>query len=158
MATAEVYVKWSNMGDGDRARGGWAKKGDGLAAGGGAAGIIALGNHAERQAWKDAWGNQNHNNIRAYVAGSIANHANDTFEIKFWLDQQVCPACQKWMLIDVIAQAKLLKELHQGLIYKIYVEVQAHDGTHRIPLGRETVWPVTVGNKATYAELPDVYV
>lgn len=153
MATAEVYVKWSNQGDGNRGAGAWGLFGQGQALG--AHGIVALNQHAERSAWKDAWGG--HNNIRTYVAANRARFAGARLQVKFWVDQQICPSCQKWLLIDVIAHLKQLSQANAGLIVELYAEVRFAGATNRVRVQRQTVWPVTVGHTAVYANLPDVY-
>lgn len=151
MATAEVYYKWSNQEDGARHRGGWSRAADANAQGNN--GIVALNQHAERQAWAAAWGH-----IRLHVAVHIAQHAGDTFQVKFWVDQQICPSCQKWMLIDVVSNLKLLPWTHTGLGgVQLFAEVLFAGATQRVRVQRSKIWPVEVGFIARYEDLPDQY-
>jgi hypothetical protein len=151
MANAEIYCKWSNQNDGNRGSAGWGGPyGRGAAGGGG--GIVALRNHAERVAWKEAWPE-----IRQLVDDTIDNHEGHAFQVKIWLDQQVCPSCQKWMIIDVISHLKQLQHKYPKLRVELYAEVLRAGVTHRVRVQRSTLWPVNVGNKATYADLPVNY-
>lgn len=153
MATAEVYVKWSTQGDGNRGAGAWGLFGQGAAHG--AHGIVALNQHAERIAWGQAW--SGHNNIRTHVANTIGHFPGARLQVKFWVDQQICPSCQKWLIIDVIAHLKQLSRANPGLIVELYAEVRSVGATTRVRVQRQTVWPVTVGHTAVYANLPQVY-
>jgi hypothetical protein len=151
MANAEVYCKWSNQGDGNRAAGGWGFQGHAVAAFGGG-GIIALTMHAERVAWRTAWPA-----IKAYVTAHINNFAGTRFQVKFWVDQQICPTCQKWLVVDVISPLKQLAQAHQGLIVELYAEVLFAGATNRVRVQRSTVWPMQIGNVAQYELMPDNY-
>jgi hypothetical protein len=151
MANAEVYCKWSNQGEGNRQAGGWGLHGSATAAFGGG-GIIALNNHAERAAWRTAWPA-----IKTYVANSIGNFPGARLQVKFWVDQQICPTCQKWLIIDVIGHLKQLTQTHRGLIVELYAEVIFAGVTRRVKVQRTTVWPVEIGNLATYDLLPMNY-
>jgi len=151
MASAEVYCKWANQGEGVRGGGAWSLRANALAAGGGG-GIIALNMHAERVAWRTAWPA-----IKAYVGQSIAGFPGQHLQVKFWVDQQICPSCQKWLIIDVIAHLKQLTQAHAGLIVELYAEVLFAGATRKVQVKRSTQWPVEIGNKATYDELPVIY-
>jgi hypothetical protein len=151
MARAEVYGKWSTQGEGRRGSGGWSLFGTGLAAGGGG-GIIALNQHAERVAWKEAWGD-----IRTRVASTRASFGGAKYQVKFWVDQQICPSCQKWLIIDVISHLKQLSQQNGGLSVELHAEVLFAGVTRSVRVQRSTVWPVSIGHTANYADLPDVY-
>ena len=135
MANAEVYVKWANQGDGNRAQGGWSLRGSGAAMG--ADGLVALNMHAERRAWKEAWGHNQPTNLRTYVTSTRANFPHQRLHVKFWVDQQICPSCQKWLLVDVIAHLKELSRLNPGLIVELYAEVFFAGATKRVRVHRE---------------------
>jgi hypothetical protein len=151
MANAEVYCKWANQGDGNRGAGAWSFRGDGQAAFGGG-GIILLNMHAERIAWRTAWPS-----IKAYVPASIGHFPGRRFQVKFWVDQQICPSCQKWLIIDVISHLKQLSQANLGLIVELYAEVLFNHVTRRLRVQRSTVWPVEIGHTATYNQLPMIY-
>ena len=155
MADAEVYCKWSNQGEGARGAGGWGLVGSGGAHGGGG-GIIALSDHAERHAWKEAWGGETRDNLRARVAATKASFEGEKFQVKFWVDQQICPTCQKWLIIDVIGHLKQLASLHKVQV-ELYAEVKFAGETNKLKVTRLAVWPVTIGKTASYADLPSVY-
>ena len=152
MATAEVYSKWSNQGNGNRGGGGWSgPHGIGTAQMGSS--IVPLVRHAERVAWRQAWPNS----IRTHIQQSIANFPGQRYQIKFWVDQQVCPTCQKWMIIDVLSHLKLLNQTFPRLIVELYAEVHFAGTTNRVRVQRSTIWPVTVGHTALYVNLPQQY-
>lgn len=146
MARAEIYSKWGNQGDGYRGSGGWSgSHGNGMS---GLAGAIAeLDQHAERIAWREAC-----SVIRRHINNTAANFIGETYQIKFWVDQQICPTCQKWMVVDVISHLKLLKQLHPGLKVELYAEVVFAGKTNRVRVQRSTIWPVEVGNRPRYED------
>ncbi|NWL80870.1 hypothetical protein DM872_28855 [Pseudomonas taiwanensis] len=152
MANAEIYTKWSGQSDGSRRSGGWSGP-HGSANATGAGGIVALNQHAERLAWKAAWPSR----IRAHIQQTIGNFPNQTYQIKIWVDQQVCPTCQKWMVIDVIGHLKLLQQSYPTLKVELYAEVLFAGVTRKIRVQRTTVWPVEIGNQSTYQNLPVIY-
>lgn len=155
MAIGEVYCKWSSQGDGNRAAGAWALMGEGVAVQAGP--VNALNQHAERLAWLEAWGRNTVHNLRARVTGSRENFPNDHFQVKFWVDQQICPSCQKWLLVDVIAHLKQLSAQFEGMRVELFAEVLRNGVTTRVDVKRSTVWPVNVGLTPNYADLPVVY-
>ena len=150
MANADVYVRWSALGNkavkkGDgktwdyKATGGWSWKGDGSNAMGD--GLV----HAERKAWKTAWPT-----IPAYARVVTAFEKNEHFlQVKFVVDQQVCPSCERWMVIEVIGHLKLLRPAK----VIAYAEVHTAGGREWVRIGRETAWPVSVGNKSSWQDL-----
>jgi hypothetical protein len=158
MVTAEVYCKWSSQGDGNRGGGAWALMGLGTAnMGGGGGATNALSNHAERLAWAAAWGRNTVNNLRVRVNDTRANFRGDNFQVKFWVDAQICPTCQKWLLVDVISHMKQLSALFGGMRVDLFAEVRASGATTRVDVKRSTVWPVSVAQIANYSELPKTY-
>jgi hypothetical protein len=156
MATAEVYGKWSNQTDGNRGAGGWGFFGQAQTTMG-AGGINPLNQHAERLAWRQAWGAGQGPNIRTHVASSRANFTGQRYQVKFWVDQQICSTCQKWLIIDVISHLKQLSQANPGLIVELYAEVLFAGQTRRVRVQRETIWPVQIGLKARYIDLPVQY-
>ena len=88
---------------------------------------------------------------------SIATFTGNYLEVKFWVDQQICPSCQKYLLVDVISHLKQLSQSHGGLRVDLFAEVMSHDGTNRVAVKRSTIWPLTVGKNSTFESLPDVY-
>ena len=77
--------------------------------------------------------------------------------MKFWVDQQICPSCQKWMIVEVIAHLKQLPAEHAGLIVELYAEVRRMGTDHKIRVQRSAVWPGEVGLTARYEDLPVDY-
>ena len=61
------------------------------------------------------------------------------FQVKFWVDQMVCPTCQKWMVIDVISNLKLLRHKY-GLRVELYAEVRTPSTTNKIRVKRSADW------------------
>ncbi|EUB75067.1 hypothetical protein PMI27_001243 [Pseudomonas sp. GM41(2012)] len=151
MANAEIYTKWRDQQGGNRGSG-WSGP-HGSASASGAEGIVELNQHAERLAWKAAWPNA----IRTFIRTSIKQFPNQPLQIKIWVDQQVCPSCQKWMVIDVISHLKLLKQEFPTLKVELYAEVLFARKTEKVRVQQSTVWPVTVGNQSTYQNLPEIY-
>lgn len=150
MANAEIYSKWSSQTDGNRGGGGWSgPHGRGTAAFSTAGTISAVTNHAERVAWREAWIGK----IETHIRGSINNFLGQTYQIKFWVDQQICPDCQKWLIIDVITHLKLLPTKFPGLRVELYAEVLFSNVTRKVKVQRSTVWPVEIGLKRTFAEM-----
>lgn len=154
MARAEVYSKWSTQGNGNRGGGGWSgPHGTGEAAHAGGGGIIPINQHAERVAWRAALPN-----IRRHVQNTRDHFANDNkYQIKIWVDQQVCPTCQKWMVIDVISHLKQLKQTYPGIKFEFYAEVIFANVTRNIKVQRSTTWPVEIGNQPRYEDFPVNY-
>ena len=163
MANAEVYVKWSDQTDGNRGSGAWALMSDGVASH--QKQIIALDMHAERVAWADAWTDPT--KIRA-AALKHKNHPDAIFEIKFWVDQQICPTCQRWMVVEVLSNLKGMKHILglEDLRWKAYAEVEhsiawrnekgkldSAKQVARVRIGRETEWPETVGGMPDWQSL-----
>ena len=118
MARAIVYCRWENQG-GPTGQGGWSYMAEASAQGN--TGIVALNAHAERKAWAVAWGPNNSGSgpVRGYLAGTIDKFKGKTFQVKFWVDQQVCPTCQKWMVIDVISHLKVLHVTYPQLVVEL---------------------------------------
>ena len=143
MAQAEVFARWSWSGnqavtktDGKKwdfkRAGGWGSFG---------AGSSTLGEgtaHAERQAWKEAWPK-----IKAFALkpDTTGRNANSVFQVKFVVDQQVCPSCQRWMVVDVISHLKQLRPIKAIA----YAEVHTTGKSDWVQIGRETAWPTHVG-------------
>ena len=150
MANADVYTRWSingnravKKGDGKawdyKATGGWSWKGDGSNAQG--EGLV----HAERKAWREAWPQ-----IPAVAKAVTAFDKKDYFfQIKFVVDQQVCPSCQRWMIVEVLGHIKLLRPAK----VIAYAEVHTAGDKEWVRIGRETAWPVVVGNKSNWQDL-----
>ena len=151
MAIAEVYSKWSSQGAGVRGAGGWGRKGGPANAGGGG-GVLAAAAHAEREAWREAWPV-----IRTHVRASRVNFPADRYEVKIWVDQQICPSCQKWMIVEVIAHLKQLSTAHAGLRVELYAEVRRMGVDKKTRVQRSTVWDNDIGLTARYQDLPADY-
>lgn len=151
MANAEIYTKWRDQPGGNRGTG-WSGP-HGHANASGAEGLVSLSLHAERLAWKSAWPNA----IRTYIRGSIKQFPGQPLQIKIWVDQQICPTCQKWMVIDVISHLKLLKMEFPTLKVELYAEVLFARTTTKIRVQQTTVWPKSIGNQSTYQDLPEIY-
>jgi len=131
MVKANVYVKFSSQnawsgpyGEGAAER----KKGGG--------GVNADDAHAERKAWKGAW-----HDVRVWVTANLESFPDDLVDVKFDVDAQICPSCQRWLIEDVIGHLKLLPRR-----VKLWAEVK---GT-TVEVKRTTVWPVEVGQCDTY--------
>ncbi len=146
MANAEVYVKWSSLTDGDRSKGGWAFKGDGSASG--KSGLVDTDDHAERKAWREAWGSDRKDNIRVYANDRPADFATDKLQVKFWVDQQICASCQQWLIVHVMRHLSSLK-----IPYDLYAEVKFNGHTNRVQVNRGAVWPVTIGMLPTWDKI-----
>lgn len=157
MANAEVYVKWSSQNDGIRGQGAWSQKGSGGAQGGGSSGVLDTRHHAERTAWKEAWGRNTQDNLRAHVTQTRGGFPNDRLQVKFWVDQQICPDCQKWLTVNVISELKQLAANHQGLVVELWAEVRFAGNTNRLRVTRTSTWPVTIGLVPTFADMPEDY-
>lgn len=154
MANAEVYCKWASQNDGDRGQGGWSgpfgSGGITMSKGGG---INPLANHAERQAWKVAWPQ-----VRQHLATTQGHFPNQEFEVKIWVDQAVCPACQKWMVVEVLRHLGQIPHQWNDIPgVKLYAEVTSGGSTGRVHVTRTAQWPVQVGNVATFGSMPAVY-
>lgn len=150
MANADVYVRWSvngnkaiKKGDGKtwdfKGAGGWGHKGDGENAQGD--GLV----HAERKAWKIAWPK-----IRTFAAAPTPFDKTACYlQVKFVVDQQVCPSCQRWMIVEVLSHLKSLKP--QRVL--AYAEVHTTGKHDWVRIGRETDWPVHVGLMDNWQDL-----
>jgi hypothetical protein len=147
MAKSEVYARWSFNGnkavkkdDGNawdyKNSGGWGCYGEGSS---------TLGQHtahAERQAWKNGWPK-----IRTYAQNTVseqkAKFPEAFFQVKFVVDQQVCPSCQRWMVIEVLMHLKQLKDIK--VIAIAYAEVHTAGTREWFRIGRDSNWPKEVG-------------
>lgn len=85
------------------------------------------------------------------------NFPDDNFQIKFWVDAQICPTCQKWLLIDIISHLKQLSAQFEGMRVDLFAEVRASVATTRVDVKRSAVWPVSVGQTANYSALAKTY-
>lgn len=128
---AKVYCRFSSQG----AWSGPFGEGANFMQGGG--GINAIGDHAERSAWKEAWPR-----VREFVGANAENFGNDSAQVKFAVDAQICPDCQEWLVIHVIAHLKQL-----GPKAQLFAEVNGSS----CRVSRDAQWPTEVAQYATYA-------
>ncbi len=156
MANVRIYSKWDQQGTWN---GPWATSTASYAVN---SSLVPVSSHAERLAWKEAWPDK----FRKHINDSLTFFPDTrTYEIKIWVDQQICPSCQKWMIINVISDLKQLKDYisrqpnPRNLPCKVnlWAEVRRQGTDNKIQVHRDTVWPGNIGFCEKYSDMPSVY-
>lgn len=128
MAKAKVYFRFDGPGNGWQGPqgSGSSQQADGNSA----------ADHAERQAWREA-----QKTLQAWYDERKGDYAGQKVQVKIWVDQQVCPQCQLWMIAGVLRN--LAKFAFKP---ELFVEVKSV-GTTKITsaVTRHYVWPADIG-------------